>query len=59
MVFLSGGGHLSFGDVAAVIDVASRSADYTALITPMVELSVGPRTGNCFDPNIYFSYILM
>jgi biopolymer transport protein ExbD len=59
VVFVSGDGALSFRDVVAVIDIASKHADYTALVTPSVDHSVTPQTGNCLDPNIKFPQILM
>jgi biopolymer transport protein ExbD len=59
VVFVSGGGDLPFRDVVAVIEVALRHADYTALVTPPVEHSVMPQTGTCLDPNIKFPQILM
>lgn len=59
VVFVSGDGAPSFRDVVAVIEIASKHADYTVLVTPPVERSVTPQAGNCLDPNIKFPQILM
>jgi biopolymer transport protein ExbD len=59
VVFVSGDGALSLHDVVAVIEIASKHADYTALVTPSVEHSVTLQTGNCLDPNIKFPHTLM
>lgn len=59
VVFVSGDGALSFRDVVAVIEIASKHADYTGLVTPPVEHSVAPQTDNCLDPNIKFPQTLM
>lgn len=59
VVFISADSQLSFSDVAAVFDIALQHADYVSLITPNVEHTLATEPGNCLDPNIKFSKILM
>ena len=59
VVFVTGGGELSFGDVIAVVEVALGHADYVSKVTSNVEHALAAETGKCLDPNIKFPRILM
>jgi len=59
VVFVSARDGLLFQDVVAVLDVASKHADYVALVTPSVEAALKADARNCLDPNIRFPQILV
>jgi biopolymer transport protein ExbD len=56
-IFVVGDPDLQFGEVAGVIDAASRKVDYIAIPTPSVLKRADWKNGVCIDPNLPPSYI--
>ena len=57
-VFVMVDPNVSFGDVAEVIEMASKQVDYVALLTPSVLGRADFRDdGTCIDPNLPTEYI--
>ena len=57
-VFVMGDPNVPFGDVAEVIDTASKQVDYVALLTQSVlERADFREHGTCLDPNLPAEYI--
>ncbi len=59
VVFLGAGEGLQFRDVAEVIAMAKKHADYVVLVPPRAEQAMMSQTGLCLDPHITFPEILM
>ncbi|GEM_PF-4573457 len=58
VVFVSSNDNLESGEVIAVIDIATKHADYVSLITPDVE-SGASAPGGCLDANLNLPPILL
>jgi biopolymer transport protein ExbD len=57
-VFVTGDPNVPFGEVAEVIDIASKQVDYVAILTPSVmKKATYLEDGTCLDPNLPGDYI--
>jgi len=57
-VFVTGDPDTSFGEVAEVIDTASKQVDFVAILTPaLIKRAAYQEDGACLDPNLPADYI--
>jgi hypothetical protein len=56
-VFIKGDPNVSFGEVAEVIDIASKEVDFVAILTPsVIRKATSHEDGTCLDPNLPADY---
>ena len=55
---MEGDPNVPFGEVAEVIDIASKQVDFVAILTPpVIKKATYREDGTCLDPNLPGDYI--